>query len=190
MKPLLSFIWLNVLLVLFGMSTLQTARAQEAAGEHQLSPGDSIDIRVYQETDLDAAKVLVSKEGRVSVQLVGEVDVQGMTVNQAARAIETRLKNGYLVNPKVTVNISGFKQQRFTVLGSVNKPGAYNYPSGQVITVSEAVGMAGGYKAGAKESDIKITRPGIKEPMKVNGKTQGDTQIKANDVIKVEESPF
>lgn len=190
MKPLFSFIWLHVLMALLGLATAQSLHAQESTGEHQLSPGDSIDIRVYQETDLDSAKVLVSKEGRVSVQLVGEVDVQGLTVTQAARAIEARLKNGYLVNPKVTVNISGFAQKRFTVLGSVNKPGAYNYPSGQVITVSEAVGMAGGYKAGAKESDIKITRPGVKEPIKVNGKTQGDTQIKANDVIKVEESPF
>jgi protein involved in polysaccharide export with SLBB domain len=196
MKTLLYF-FRRTILALACLLVAPVASAQSeasgGAGEHQLAPGDSIDIRVFQEPLLDSAKVPVSKEGRVSIQLAGEVDVMGMTPTQAARAIETKLKQGYLVHPKVTVIISGYAQRRFTVLGAVNKPGAFNFPGGQNITVLEAIGMAGGYNKQANPSKIILKRAGGGEPIKLDGKKLGEgapLHLKAGDVITVEESRF
>ncbi len=180
------------LIVILAGATSAEARAQ-AQGEHELGAGDSIDVRVFQEPELDSAKVLVSKEGRVSVQLIGEVDVSGMTATQAARAIEAKLKQGYLVHPKVTVNVSGFATKRFTVLGCVNKPGAFNFPNGTNLTVLEAIGMAGGYSKIANPSKITLERAGGGAAIPLNGKKLGEGKpifLQPGDVIIVAESPF
>ncbi len=196
MKSLLFFLRRTILILTSALLTpvaLAQGEAGEGAGEHQLGAGDSIDIRVFQEPELDSAKVPVSKEGRVSIQLAGEVEVIGLTPTLAARAIESKLKQGYLVHPKVTVTISGYAQRRFTVLGAVNKPGAFTFPAGQNLTVLEAIGMAGGYNKQANPSKIILKRAGGGEPIKLDGKKLGEgapMNLKAGDVITVGESVF
>ncbi len=174
------------------LCTLLPSTAQES-GEHQLGPGDSVDINVFQEPDLNSLKVLVSKEGRITVQLLGDVDVSGLTASQAARLIETKFKPGYLVHPRVTVSISGLAQRRFTVLGQVNKPGAFNFPAGQNLTVEEAIGMAGGFKAGAKVKKVLLKHSGGGEPTEIDlskdAKSKA-TQVQTGDVITVPEKLF
>jgi protein involved in polysaccharide export with SLBB domain len=198
MKTLPLLNWLRTCIRFFTlcvvMGAVFTLRAQaQGTGEHELGPGDSIDVRVFQEPELDSARVLVSKEGRVSVQLIGEVDVSGMSATQAARAIEGKFKQGYLVHPKVTVNVSGFATKRFTVLGCVNKPGAFNFPNGQNLTVLEAIGMAGGYSKIANPSKITLKRAGGGNPIELDGKKLGDGKpmyLQPGDVINVGESRF
>lgn len=171
-----------------------TAPAQNRA-EHVLAPNDSIEIRVFQEPDLDA-KVTLGQDGKVSLPLIGEVAVGGLTINQASRAIAQRYKQGYLVNPNVTVAIGEYAKRRFTILGAVNKPGAYYFPDGEGLSLFQAIGMAGGYSRVANPSKVWIKRPSAAGPIKLDAKKlaksgeSGTFLIQPGDVIEVKESIF
>lgn len=180
--------------LLFLAAGILTVAAQNRA-EHVLAPNDSIEVRVFQEPDLDT-KVTLGQDGKVSLQLIGEVAVGGLTINEASRAIAQRYKQGYLVNPSVTVTIGEYAKRRFTILGAVNKPGAYYFPAGEGLSLFQAIGMAGGYSRVANPSKVWIKRPPLSEPIKLDtrklpksGKT-GTFMIQPGDVIEVKESIF
>ena len=164
--------------------------------EHRLSPGDTVEVTVFQEEDL-GARLTLNRLGRVSLPLIGEISLNGLTDAQAAQAIAQSYKKGYLKNPRVTVVIVDYAKRRFTILGSVNKPGSFYFPTGESLTLLQAIGMAGGYTRVANPSNILIKRgaQGTK-PIKVDGKRmakEGETKpfmVQPNDVITVGESFF
>lgn len=169
--------------------------AQEAGGsnEHSIGAGDTVEVKVFQETDLDS-RVAVSKDGKISLPLVGEINIAGMSTSAAARAIESRYKQGYLVHPKVTVSIFGYAKRRFTVLGAVNKPGSFYFPDTEAVTILQAVGMAGGYSKVANPSKVTVKRGTAGETIKLDLKKMAkDTDAKPfvvepGDTITVGES--
>mgnify|MGYP000048769255 CR=1 FL=1 len=170
------------------------AAAQNRA-EHVLGPNDSIEVRVFQEPDLDA-RVTLGQDGKVNLPLVGEVSVGGLTVNDASRAIAQKYKEGYLVNPNVTVTMGDYAKRRFTILGAVNKPGSFFFPAGESVSLLQAIGMAGGYSRVASPSKITIKRGDAKAPLKVDAKKMAESgaaatfMILPGDIITVGESIF
>jgi polysaccharide export outer membrane protein len=165
------------------------------SSDHRLGPNDTIEVRVFQEPDLDA-KVSLSKDGRAALPLIGEVVLEGLTTAQASAAIGDRYRKGYLKHPKVTVSIVEYAKRRFTILGPVAKPGSYFFPTGESLTLLQAVGMAGGFTRVARASKVTIRRGGP------NGRTitvdakkmarEGGTPvaIQPGDIITVSESMF
>jgi len=178
-------------------TTPAPAPAPEAASSnHRLAPGDSIEVRVFQEPELDA-KVTLSKDGRAALPLVGEVALSRLTTTQAATAIAERYKKGYLKNPRITVSIADYARQRFTILGAVNKPGSYFFPTGENLTLLQVIGMAGGYTRAANPSKVTVQRGGDRsQPIEVDAKKlarKGETtpfRIQPGDIITVAESIF
>ncbi|MFN0130092.1 MAG: polysaccharide biosynthesis/export family protein [Verrucomicrobiales bacterium] len=167
-----------------------------ASLNHRLAPGDSIEVRVFQEPDLDA-KVTLSKDGRAALPLVGEVSLGRLTTTQAATAIVERYKKGYLKNPRVTVSIVDYARQRFTILGAISKPGSYFMPTGESLTLLQVIGMAGGYTRAANPSKVTIQRGGTQgRVIEVDAKRMARSsqappfRIEAGDVITVAESLF
>lgn len=163
---------------------------------HRLAPGDTVDVKVFQEPDLDA-KVTLSKDGRASLPLVGEVMLARLTTTQAASAIAERYKDGYLKNPRVVVSIAEYARTRFTILGAVNKPGSYFFPSGERLTLLQVIGMAGGYTRAANPSKVTIQRGGnrarvIEVDAKKLARSSGaaGVWIEPDDIITVAESIF
>jgi len=166
------------------------------SANHRLASGDIIDVRVFQESDLDA-KVTLSKDGKVTLPLIGEVVLSRLTTAQAATAIADRYKKGYLKNPRVTVSISDYARQRFTILGAVNKPGSYYFPTGESLTLLQVIGMAGGYTRAANPSKITVQRGGTQgRVIDVDGKRLARAGegppfiISPGDVVTVPESIF
>ena len=166
-----------------------------SSSDHRLNAGDSIEISVFQEPDLNA-RVTLSKEGKVSLPLINEISLSGMTTVEASQALSNRYRQGYLKNPKITVVLSDFAKQRFTILGAINKPGSYYFPTGETLSLLQAIGMAGGYTRAANASNVTIQRlPGTR-PIKVDAKRmakQGETTpffLQPGDVITVAESIF
>ena len=54
-------------------------------------------------------------------------------------------QTGYLANPQVAVTVLAYAKRRFTILGQVNRPGAYDMPDNSTVSLVQAVGMAGGF---------------------------------------------
>ena len=122
-----------------------------------LSPNDVVQVRVYQEDDLET-KMRIGKDGTTSFPLIGVINLGGKTVAQAADLIRARLADGYLVNPQITVSVLEYAKRRFTVLGQVQKPGTYEIPNEESMTFLQAVAMAGGYTRLANRGSVTVTR--------------------------------
>ena len=180
-------------LLLFAAGFLP-ANAQNQA-EHILGPNDVIEVKVFQEPDLETRATL-GQDGKVSLPLIGEMSVVGQTINTASQAIALRYKDGYLVNPNVTVAIVTYAKKRFTVLGAVTKPGSFFFPDAENLSLLQAIGMAGGYSRVANPSKVMVRRANTKEAIRIDAKKMAKSgeastfMIKPGDVINVEESIF
>lgn len=111
------------------------------AADYILGPGDVIKITVYDNDDL-VTVARVSDDGYILMPLLGQVKVEGQSVNQAAGHIGDLLADGYLINPQVNIFVQEFRSKKAIVLGLVNKPGLIEM-SGPV-TLLELISQAGG----------------------------------------------
>jgi protein involved in polysaccharide export with SLBB domain len=168
----------------------------DRATSYILAPNDLIDIKVFQEDDLES-KLRLSKDGTITFPLIGQVRIGGKTPQEAARTIRDALARGYLINPQVTVNVLSFTKYRVTVLGQVQKPGTYDFPDREKFSLLEAIGLAGGYTRGANPARVVVKRvvEGLEKVFRVNAKTMASGEIATfeivpGDVVTVAESRF
>ncbi len=157
---------------------------------------DSVEIRVFREDDLTTAGQL-SADGTITMPLIGAVRMAGLTTDQAAAAIKAKLKDGYLVNPQVSVSIEARVRRTVTVLGQAQNPGVFELPADRKLTVVEAIGMAGGATRIANTKKITLKRSTGGKPQVVllnlkditSGKT-ADIPLRDGDVLTIPESLF
>lgn len=167
---------------------------QAASPTYRIAVGDVVQITVYQEDDL-MTTAKVGDGGVIVFPLLGSVRVGGMSVSDATRELTARLKDGYLVNPMVTVSLLEQTKAKFTILGCVANPGSFEVAANSSVSLMEAVGMAGGFTRIASPSKITVKR-GSGEVVRVNGKDQASNRnqpafrIRPGDVITVPESLF
>jgi polysaccharide export outer membrane protein len=186
---------LLVLGLLFGFCSHVIAQADDR--RLPLAPNDLIEVKVFQEDDLQST-LRVSRAGTITFPLIGVVKVAGRTPEEAARLIRDALAKDYLVNPQVSVTVTESFKQRFTVLGQVQKPGAYDMPERDALSLLQAIGMAGGYTRIADPAKITLKRreDGRETVMKLDGKkmasgaTSSSFEVRPGDVITVGESFF
>jgi polysaccharide export outer membrane protein len=138
-------------------SQAQTNQSSSDSSTYILSPNDVVQIRIYQEEDLET-KSRISKDGTITFPLIGLIPIGGRTVQQAVALIRERLDRGYLVNPQVSLTVEEYAKRRFTVLGQVQKPGTFEIPSEESVTLLQAIAMAGGYTRLANRSNVVVTR--------------------------------
>ncbi len=125
--------------------------------EYILRPGDVVSIKVYQEDDLTSTS-RISKDGAITMPLLGSVKVVNRSLQQATLMIQEQLGKRFLVNPQVTMNVSEFAKRRFTVLGQVQKPGTYDMPPDDAVSLLQAIATAGGYTRIANSHKIIVQR--------------------------------
>ncbi len=165
--------------------------------DYRLVTDDVIQIKVFQETDLDSV-LRISKEGTITFPLIGSVQVGGKTPQDAALTIKAALAKDYLVNPQVNVTVVEYAKRLFTVLGQVQRPGSYDLPDRDTLTLIQAIGMAGGYTriADAGKITLKRTVDGRESIMHLNakkmagGSTESEFPVHSGDIITVGESIF
>ena len=171
--------------------------AQEQDANYLLSPDDLVDFRVFQEQDLDAV-VRIAGDGKANFPLIGSIKIGGLSIAAAVAALQDRYRDGYLVNPQVSITVRAYAKKRFTVLGQVQKPGSYTIEGSEEITLLQAIGMAGGFTRIADPSKITVKRraAGKETVLRFDAKQMArganDTfvVIKPGDVITVAESIF
>ena len=170
--------------------------ARATRTDYLLSAGDFIEVTVFQEDDLQS-KMRISDRGTITFPLIGVVRIGSMTAEAASQVIRAALKR-YLVNPQVTLSVTEYSKRRFTVLGQVQKPGSYDMPDRDSLTLLEAIGMAGGYTSIADPSKIVLKRAGKEggQVIKINASRMAKDdavvamQVRTGDVISVGESIF
>jgi polysaccharide export outer membrane protein len=115
--------------------------------------------------------------------LAGDVPAEGKTLPQFRDAVTARLSDGYLKNPKVTVEISNYRP--IYVHGEVKNGGEFNYKTG--LKLRDAVAMAGGYTYRANQSTFILIRDGVGE---VSVPANGTVSLLPGDNIRIPERFF
>jgi len=131
-----------------------TTNPKRVVDDYRIGPSDVLAINVWKDTELTRT-VTVRPDGKISLPLVGELEVSGLTASNVQRLIVQRLAE-YISSPQVTVIVQEVKSQTYIVVGKVGKTGSFEL--GKPTTVLEAIAIAGGPLDFAKTSKIKILR--------------------------------
>jgi len=168
------------------------------AEEYRVAGEDTLAIKVMGHSEFDGTYG-VDPDGSISFPMLGTVPVGGMSLEEIRAKLTTRLGNGFLRYPVVTVALTDSKRKlRFFIYGEVKSPGEYPLPL-ETLTALKAVTMAGGVTKGGSETRIKIMRPAkgedayqvIKIDLKaVMSSGEGDAVVKDGDILIVKEGWF
>jgi len=121
---------------------------------YYLQTGDKIDIKFYYNKELNES-VVIRPDGKISLQLVGEVHAVGLAPEKLRGALVKKY-TGILRRPEVAVIVRSFSKQKIYVGGEVNKPGALAI-SGS-MTALQAILQAGGFDQDAERRNIVVLR--------------------------------
>jgi polysaccharide biosynthesis/export protein len=128
--------------------------AATPAPEYRLGAGDVLEVIVFGNDDLSRTTT-VQTTGSISLPLLGEVPVAGLTVSEAKQKLTSLLARDYLVNPQIDVKVKEYQSQFVTVLGEVNSPGRKGL-RGRTRLIDVLVD-AGGFTPRAS-GEVSITR--------------------------------
>jgi len=181
----------GMLLILLNACTAPSAvtasggeiQAQRPVEEYRLGTGDKVRILVFNEPTL-SGEFMVNSGGALSLPLIGDVSAAGKTTNSLQGQIEAGLGNGYLREPKVSIDVLSFRP--FFILGEVSKPGEYPFSSS--LTILNAVATAEGFTYRAEKRFAYIRREGEREERRY--KISPDLRIQPGDTIRVGERYF
>lgn len=123
--------------------------------EYRIGAGDLLEVKVFQAPEL-SGETRVDNNGNISLPLLGDIYVKGLTKFQLEQQIRGLLSENLLQNPQVTIFIKEFTAQRVTVEGSVTKPGVY--PIQGQMTLLQALALAGGPVDLANQKQILLFR--------------------------------
>jgi len=127
-----------------------------ATSRFVLGPSDVIHVDVGKNTELSQT-VIIAPDGFISLPLLNNVHVAGMTAAEVAQALRSKL-TGYIVNPQVTVSVVAVHSRQVFVMGQVAKPGSY--PLLGPLNVLQVIAQAGGLTPNANHDGIMIIREG------------------------------
>ena len=150
---------------------------------YTLASGDRIRVIVFGQDALSNSYA-VDGSGRISMPLIGNVTLVGLTTSDAERAIETRLRDGFLREPHVAIEVEAFRP--FFILGEITTAGQYPFISG--MTVQKAIAVAGGYTPRADRHSASITR--MINGTQISAKVPLAYPLRPGDTVTVEERFF
>lgn len=131
-----------------------TQSSARSAG-YLLRPNDRLRVKVYNEPEI-SGEYQVDASGFISIPLAGRIKASGQTTERLERSIVTRLTDGVIRDPKVSVEVATYAP--FYILGEVKRPAEIPYKPG--LLVLDAIASAGGYTYRANEKKVFIRRAG------------------------------
>ncbi len=168
--------------------------AQEPVTAYRLQSGDIVDVRFFYNPEINEQNVQVRPDGKISMQLIGDVQFAGKTVDEIGRAIEEAFTKT-LKSPRVSIQIRGYASQKAYVAGEVPRPGTISL--GTSMTVMAAISEVGGILPRGNRQKVILIRkmpdgkPGRKEIQLFVGKQPAPDALLALqpfDVILVPET--
>jgi polysaccharide export outer membrane protein len=156
---------------------------QAALQPYRLDSGDRLRVSVFEQPGLTNTYT-VDQAGYIAFPLIGQVAARGQTMPALEGAIAAKLKQGYLRDPDVTIEVDRYRP--VFVMGEVGRPGQYSYVPG--MTAQNAVAIAGGFTSRGNRSDIDLTRK--INGQSITGRTSVSSTVMAGDTIYVRERLF
>lgn len=182
-NPLRQLTTLVVLLSIMVFSSGLLAANPMSLSRYKLGAGDEIMISVYGEEGMEK-EIILTDAGSISYPFLGEFRAKGLTLGQLQRLITEKLKEGYFIDPRVSVSM--VKYRKFFVTGEVKEPGGFPFEPG--LTLEKAIALAGGFTQRASKKGIIVTRDENgsekEKELSLNG------SVLPGDIIVVSESFF
>lgn len=150
---------------------------------YTLDAGDKLRVVVFGQDGISNTYT-VDAGGKVNMPLIGAVTARGLTNQQLAAAITARLKQGFVRDPHVTVEVETYRP--FFILGEVTTPGQYPFVAN--MTAEMAVAIAGGFAPRAFKKTVELTRRSGGQL--IHSEVPLDYAVRPGDTIVVKERWF
>jgi len=121
---------------------------------YQVGESDVLHVNVWKEPEVTQT-VIVRTDGNISLPLINDVHVAGLTPLQIQNIIADKLK-AFLTTPQVTVTVTDIRSKRAFITGEVARPGGY--PLNTETNVLQLIAQAGGLTPFAKKDNITVLR--------------------------------
>jgi len=138
---------------------------------YRLGAGDRVRVTVFEQEGLTNT-YSVDQSGYIAFPLVGAVAARGYSAQQVEVEIADKLRQGYLRDPDVSVEIDRYRP--IFVMGEVGAAGQYSYVPG--MTVYKAIAVAGGFTPRANQANVDITRD-------INGKVMTGRVVTSDPLL-------
>ena len=155
----------------------------ELSRVYRLGVGDKIKLTIFGEAEMSGVYD-VNATGNVPVPLVGEIPAKGRPIAEFRDTVRRKLSEGYLTNPKVSVEVVNFRP--IYIHGEVRTGGEFPYKNG--LKLRDAIAVAGGYTYRANEAFVILVREGSAAQVKVA--LPADIDVLPGDNIRVPERFF
>jgi polysaccharide export outer membrane protein len=141
----------------FGCALMANAVNERKSQEYIINYGDQLIITIVgHEKDL-TAPVTVRPDGKITYDMVGELDAAGLTIFQLSDNIRKKLiELGYFIDPLVTVQFRGSSLVTIYIIGDVQEPGQKAFA--EPISIIEALASVGGFRESADLANAMIIR--------------------------------
>ncbi|OLC76332.1 MAG: hypothetical protein AUH72_19140 [Acidobacteria bacterium 13_1_40CM_4_65_8] len=175
-----------------GPAGTQPSQPAVAPERYVVGPADTLSITVVGEPDL-TNKYRVDPDGTITMPYLGRQRAEGSTVAELQNKITTLLKDGYLQNPQVLIDVDVYKARSVLVVGEVRSPGKVQL-TGLTMSLLEALALAGSPTSAAANEVIVVHTPKAGEVAKeitVNrrdlelGRAGLDVTLQDGDLINV-----
>jgi polysaccharide export outer membrane protein len=150
---------------------------------YTLDSGDKLRVVVFGQDGISNS-YSVDAGGNINLPLVGIVPARGYGTQQLSQMIAERLKQGYVREPHVSVEVEAYRP--FFILGEVTNPGQYPYVAN--MTAETAVAIAGGFAPRAQKGKVELTRNAPGQQMR--GDVPLGFPLRPGDTVVVKERWF
>jgi polysaccharide biosynthesis/export protein len=148
------------------------AQASSAAPEntsggpgYRIGAGDTLQIDVWKEPEASVQSVVVRPDGKITLPLIKEIDVLGLTPSELEKLVTAKLAQ-LIRNADVTVVVKEIRSKKVYIVGAVNKVGPV--PLLSQMTVLQALAEAGGLTDFAKKNKIYVLRSDAGKQLKLS----------------------
>jgi polysaccharide export outer membrane protein len=170
-------------------SATQLGSSKEpVSADYRIGNGDVLQISVWGEAELTKT-VTVRPDGKISLPLINEVHVAGLTSSDAQTVLDQKFAQ-YIRNPQASVSVSEIHSNLVYVTGRVRRPGAY--PIASSLNVVQLIARAGGLAEHANQKHIYVLRQAGGSRVNLNYKDviearrgSRDVELQAGDTVVV-----
>ncbi len=171
--------------------------ANVSAAEYRVQPPDSIEISSPQSPEIDGEIQTIRQDGKISLRLLGEVQVAGLTPAEIAQKLESLLSI-YYEAPLVNVRLADATSKKYYIFGQVEQPGAFPYTGRDTLITALAKAR---FRFIAARDKVTVIRPSQHEDkrsvicvnakrMIEDGKMDQNLLLQEGDIIYVPPTPL
>jgi len=121
-----------------------------------LGPGDKLELTLFYGKQENKQTYTLDSSGQMEVRFIGTVAAGGKTVRVVQEEIRSRLADGYVNDPVVSLTVVEINSLKCSVFGQVSRSGTIKFTPG--MTIVEAIAQSGGFSPLARKNMVKVTR--------------------------------